>query len=110
MSDGAEVIKLVHDARPDVPQCPHCKYFVPGRRSDPGGRCEITFCSIASERMDYVEDQSCGPEARWFRPRAEGVEPTAAPATSVAAGSRMNVWLALAIVALVGASIMAGIR
>lgn len=80
MSDGAEIIKLVHDAKPESPQCPHCKYFVPGTLRDQGGRCKITMMSVKLEREDYDEDQSCGPEARWFKPRDEGDEPVANPA------------------------------
>lgn len=80
MSDGAEIIKLVHDAKPESPQCPHCKYFVPGTLRDQGGRCKITMMSVKLEREDYDEDQSCGPEARWFKPRDEGDEPVAVAA------------------------------
>lgn len=83
MSDGAEIVKLVHDAKPESPQCPHCKYFVPGTLRDQGGRCKITMMSVKLEREDYDEDQSCGPEARWFKPRSEEDDPVADPASPV---------------------------
>ena len=60
-----------------APQCPHCKYFVPGTADKPGGKCQITMCSIGDERQDYEDDQSCGPDGLWFLPRADDDEPIA---------------------------------
>lgn len=94
MSEGAEILKLVHDAKPAAPQCPHCKYFVPGRRSDPGGRCKITMMEIKLEREDYDEDQSCGPEARWFKPRDAGDEPVAEDRSATEKSSWIPWWVA----------------
>lgn len=72
MSESAEIVNL-----PLPPQCPHCKYFLPGTVRDTGGKCRISMTEIGKERQDYDDDQSCGPEARWFKPRAEGDEPVA---------------------------------
>jgi len=79
MTESAEVVKLVHDAKPVVPQCPHCKYFQPGTALEPGGKCRITMTEIGREREDYTEDQSCGEAARWFKPRDEDDEPVCEP-------------------------------
>jgi hypothetical protein len=75
MNDTVEIAKPVPNAT--APQCPHCKYFIPGTRRDPGGKCRISMLLIGTERQDYSEDHSCGVDGRWFQPRDEGDEPVA---------------------------------
>jgi hypothetical protein len=76
MTDTAEIVKLVSTTAA-APQCPRCKYFIPGTGVRPGGKCRITMLTIGKERQDYDEDHSCGADGRWFKPRAESDEPVA---------------------------------